>query len=144
MNYAKQCIVVTILFIFPILDWIVKSANKNNKAYKQRKLIMEKTYYVMKILLMYIEHIAIFCSGILFYKWLKKRKASIELKKIEKPLEKTKISTNTAIKEVMAESKLPVIEEKEIIPPPAWIKDFMNVIREGYYNKYHGGKVPWW
>jgi hypothetical protein len=44
----------------------------------------------------------------------------------------------------MAESKLPVIEEKEIIPPPAWIKDFMNVIREGYYNKYHGGKVPWW
>ena len=133
-----KIIIGTILVLFSLNTILIKYGHITIK--RTGRIIMDKAYFITQTLLLWLEHIAMIFSGLVFGLWIAKRRAK-----------KNEISQSILTKEevrsiVKAENSYwEVAEAKEITKEkpkesicPEWGKEFVSAIGQVWLEKNFG------
>ena len=132
-----KIIIGTVLVLFSLNTILIKYGHITIK--RMGKIIMDKTYVITKMLLLWLEHIAMIFSGLVFGLWIAKRRS--KKNEISQP-----ILTREEVKSIVkAENIMPVAEAKEIAKEkpkelicPEWGKEFVDAIGQVWLEKNFG------
>ena len=133
-----KIIVGTILILFSIDAVLVKYGHVSMK--RIGKVIMDKTYVITKVLILWVEHIALILFGILGGLWLAKKRSKNN--NTSQPI----LSKEEVKSIIRTENLAPVAEAKEIVEPvkpkeiicPEWGEKFVKAIGQVWLEKNFG------